>query len=338
MVKCSKCGTENELSSKFCLKCGLELKSNENNKNDNPVTKLKGWWSKKTPDNKIVTSVGGCCVGIILFLFIVMLFPVTSLSIEPTQVQIDNQTTEYNLKGKAEPNATVKITSPILNLNDVIINVDNDGNFSYKVIIPLNVTEADMNITAKSSKKPQTGKNVNIQRPLTPLSISSTNISSNATTLVVQGKTDPKASITLNFKDLNITDIQLTADENGNFNQTVNIPLNVKTTEIEAKANATGKRSNTQKIKVTREEPAPAPTTTTTNVSTPSSSPSASKSKFPLVLGEGDKVSCPECGSYDNIITNEVPSNGKYLDSFKCNNCGYKWDEPFSTPAVGTSI
>ncbi len=50
------------------------------------------------------------------------------------------------------------------------------------------------------------------------------------------------------------------------------------------------------------------------------------------------KVSCPVCGSFNNIVTNEVPTNGMYMDSFKCKNSGYKWDEEFSTPAEGTTI
>ena len=346
-VKCSKCDSENESNSKFCLNCGQELDTSESSiKIDkNPKNRLSNWWNRQGKSNKILTSFGSCCFGIFLFLMLMMtLFPVTSLTVEPNQVQIDNQTTEYVIQGKAEPNATVKVTSPSLNLNDESIGVDNNGNFSYKVFIPINITETDVNISAKSPNKSQMDKKINIQRPLTPLTINPTNISSNATTLIVQGNTDPNSSITLNCKDLNITDIQLTADENGNFNQSVNIPIDIKTTEIEAKANATGKRSNSQKINITRvnptPEPAPAPTATTTNVSTTSSSAPASTttSKFPLVPADGDKVSCPVCGSFNNIVTNEVPTNGMYMDSFTCKNCGYKWDETFSTPAVGTTI
>ena len=89
----------------------------------------------------------------------VTLFPVTNLNVEPTKNQIDNRSYQYTVQqGKAEPNATVKITAPLLNLNDAIINVDDNGNFSYKVYISLNVTETDINITAKSPKASQTGE------------------------------------------------------------------------------------------------------------------------------------------------------------------------------------
>ena len=254
-VKCLKCDSENESNSRFCLNCGqeldTELSSNEIDKN--PKKRLTNWWNRQGKSNKVLTSFGSCCFGIFLFLMLMMtLFPVTSLTVEPNQVQIDNQTTEYIIQGKAEPNATVKITSPSLNLNNDRIDVDENGNFSYKVYIPINITETDINISAKSPNKSQMDEKINIQRPLTPLTLNPTNISSNASNLVVQGKTDPNTSITLNCKDLNITDIELNADENGNFNQSFNIPVNIKTTEIEVKANASGKRSNTQKINITR--------------------------------------------------------------------------------------
>lgn len=60
--------------------------------------------------------------------------------------------------------------------------------------------------------------------------------------------------------------------------------------------------------------------------------------KFPLVLPEGEKVSCPYCGSFNNIVTDEIylEREGKYLDYFECRNCGYMWEEKFSYPASGT--
>lgn len=60
--------------------------------------------------------------------------------------------------------------------------------------------------------------------------------------------------------------------------------------------------------------------------------------RFPLVLPDGMKVSCPNCGSFDNVITGEEKVKEKYLDSFSCNNCGYIWDEIFSYPAEGETI
>jgi hypothetical protein len=270
-IICSKCGTKNELNSKFCQNCGHELES-INNINENPKEKLKHWWDKKSKTNKSLTGIGGCCLGIILFIVLMcLIFPVTSISVDPTQVQIDNQTTEYTIHGTAEPNATVKITAPLLNLNDAIVNVDSNGSFSYTVSIPINVTEANINITAKSPKKSQNGVEVNIQRPLTSLTVDPVNLSSNATTLVIQGKTDPNAVITLNCGDLNLKDVQVTADGQGNFNKTITVPNNLNTAKIEIMAKSTGKRVNTQTIDVKRES-APAPASTPSVTTTPSTS------------------------------------------------------------------
>ncbi len=74
------------------------------------------------------------------------------------------------------------------------------------------------------------------------------------------------------------------------------------------------------------------PSNTNSNIQ---STDSSSKSKFPITLPEGMKVSCPNCGSFNNVVTDETPSNGKYLDYFKCNNCGNTWSETFPTSALG---
>lgn len=337
-INCSKCGAENPSNSKYCQNCGEELKSVKNNKNitENPKTGFTGWWGKQGKNNKILTSVGGCCAGIILFVVLIaILFPVTSLSIEQTQVQIDNQTTGYTIQGKAEPNATVKITAPFLNLNDAIINVDNNGNFSYKVTVPINVTETDINITAKSPNKSQNGEKISIQRPLIPLTLNPVNISSNATSAVIQGKTDPNASITLNSKDLNLTDIQITADDQGNFNQSITVvPIDLNTTEIEVKANAKGKRSNTQKINITRDSPLPPPTTNvtpspvneTSTSSTTSSSSSASDTGTFLGSVNSDVYHYPWCSAAkrihsENLITFSSVTEAKNMGYRPCKIC-----------------
>lgn len=308
-VQCSQCGTENESNSKYCQKCGEELKSNGITKvtDENQKTGIIGWWDKQGKNNKLLTGFGSCCLGIIVFVVLIaMLFPVTSLSVEPTQIQIDNQTTEYTIQGKAEPNATVKITAPLLDLNDTIVNVDNKGNFSYKVFIPINVTETDLNITAKSPNKSQTGEKINIQRPLTPLTINPVNFSSNATTIVIQGKTDPNASITLNSKDFNLTDVQLTADDQGNFNKSVTVTSDLNSTELEGKANATGKRSNTQKINITREPPAPT-TETSNNDSSSSSTPTVNDtSSSSSTTSSNNPPSSSATGTFVGSINSDV--------------------------------
>ena len=71
-VNCTECGTDNESNSKYCQNCGGKLKSNRKTNviNKNPKTGLTGWWSKRSRNNRILTGIGGCCVGIILFCII----------------------------------------------------------------------------------------------------------------------------------------------------------------------------------------------------------------------------------------------------------------------------
>ena len=169
---CQNCKTVNPNDAKFCEKCGKKLSDHSNASNsikkDGVDGKPPGWWKKQSSSDKKLI-IGGFFGGIFLFaLLMIILFPVTALDIDQRQITIDNQTTECIIQGRAEPNATVKITAPILNLNDTVINVDNNGNFNYKVFIPLNVTETDVNITAKSPNKHIHGEiTVNIKREAT---------------------------------------------------------------------------------------------------------------------------------------------------------------------------
>jgi hypothetical protein len=259
---------------------------NSNNENGTQKTGIKNWWNKKSKTNKMFLSVGSCCLGIILFMIVMtLIFPTTALSVEPSEVQIDENTTEYTIQGTTDPKAIVKITAPVLNLKNESIKVNSNGSFSYKITIPLNVTETDVNITAKSPEKSQNGVKVNIQRPITPLTINAINISSNATTLVIKGKSDPNADIKINCKNLNLKNVQLKADEKGNFNQTINVPINLNEIEIEGTAKAIGKRTNTKKITITRVQPTSKSTENSTSDNSPTPNFSVGKSKFYLSGG-----------------------------------------------------
>lgn len=154
---------------------------NSNDKNETQKTGITNWWNKKGNTNKLLTGLGACCVGVILFsVAIILLFPTTSLSVEPAEVQIDKNTTEYIIRGTAEPKAIVKITAPVLNLKDKSIEVNSHGSFSYKITIPLNVTETDVNITAKSPDKSQNGVKITIKRDQpAPKSASKSNLPEN---------------------------------------------------------------------------------------------------------------------------------------------------------------
>ena len=297
---CPECGTENEPNSIFCQQCGHKLEP-INNINENPKNKLKNWWNKKNNTDKSAISIGSCCIGMFLIVIIVgLLFPVTSIAVDPAQVQIDNQTTDYTIHGTAEPNATVKITSPVLNLNDAVVNVDSNGNFSYTVNIPINVTEADVNITAKAPKKSENGAEVNIQRPLTSLTVNNVTIDSNATTMVIQGKTDPNTLIDINCGDLNLKDVQVTSDGQGNFNKTITVPNTLNTTKITITAKATGKRDNTQTINLNRESPPPAQASTPT----PTTPPSTPTQTQPTVTTPSPSSTTPVASSSASYVGN----------------------------------
>lgn len=160
--KCAKCGAENPLNADFCAECGEKLSVN----NANVLSRGFSNWSNKSRNYKIITGFLGCCVGAFIILLIIgAIFPMTNLALDNTNVQIDNQTTDYMLKGNSEANATVIISSKALNLNNVEINPTADGKFEYKLQIPKNVNTSEVVVTAKSPKKSENQATATIKRP-----------------------------------------------------------------------------------------------------------------------------------------------------------------------------
>ncbi len=166
--KCKNCGTENPLKADFCAECGTRFNEKLDAKGSNPISRGASSWNKRSKRFKITTGILGCCVGaFIIIMILAVIFPVTSLSLDNTSVNIDNQTTAYMLKGNTEANTTVKISSTVLNINNVEITPDTNGNFEYEVQIPLNVNTSDVLVTAKSAKKSENTATLTINRPST---------------------------------------------------------------------------------------------------------------------------------------------------------------------------
>lgn len=269
--RCKKCGAKNPLKAVFCQECGEKFI-----KGENPLSRAASSWDKRNNGFKIFTGLGGLFVFFFLLVLIfALIFPVTGLDIENTTVNIDNQTTEYLLKGKTEANATVTISSKALNLTEVEAQVGEDGNFEYRVHIPVEVTELDVNVSAKATNKTRNNDSVKITRPITPLYVAEpSNIKFDAESVNITGKTDPNTEIAITSTDLNITNVKVTSDATGNFNSSINISKEKNNVKFLITAKANGKRSNNKTIDVSR-EPEPAPTTnTSTSVSTAPSSTS----------------------------------------------------------------
>lgn len=164
--KCENCGTKNPLNAEFCSECGNNLPKKSDQERGNFINRSFANWNKKSRRFKITTGLLACCIGaFIIIMILAAIFPTTSLALDNTNIDIDNQTTEYLLKGKTEPGSTVKISSTALNLNNVEIKLAADGNFEYKLQIPTNIKEAEVTVTAKAPEKSQNQASATIKRP-----------------------------------------------------------------------------------------------------------------------------------------------------------------------------
>jgi hypothetical protein len=197
---------------------------------------------------------------------------ITYLSLETPNAQIDNSTLEYTITGSSEPNAQIFLYDEDLNLNKVPVKVDNNGNFSYNLNIPLSITDTKVSVVSQVHGKYEVSQDIEIQRPLTFLSIKPMQeLSYGNKSLVLEGKSDPGATIhiisnmtlrsNLNlqsyvdtaFNDPVINNITLKADSNGYFKQDFYVPLNSTSAYFNVTATSTGKRDSTQVQNVTRD-------------------------------------------------------------------------------------
>jgi hypothetical protein len=238
------------------------------------IEKLKEWFNRQSNTNKAVLGLSLFCIGSIVFIAMagILVPDITYLSLETPNAQIDNSTLEYTITGSSEPNAQVFLYDEDLNLNKVPVKVDNNGNFSYNLNIPLSVTDTKVSVVSQAHGKYEVSQDMEIQRPLTFLSIKPMQeLSYGNKSLVLEGKSDPGATIhiisnmtlrsNLNlqsyvdtaFNDPVINNITLKADSNGYFKQDFYVPLNSTSAYFNVTATSTGKRDSTQVQNVTRD-------------------------------------------------------------------------------------
>ena len=235
---------------------------------------LKKWFGKLSNTDKAVLGLSVFCVGAALFIVLagILVPDITYLSLETPNAQIDDKTLTYTLTGSTEPKAEVFLYDADLNLNRVPIKVNTNGNFSYNLDIPVNVTDTKVTVVSKVSGKYEVSQDMEIQRPLTFLSIKPMQeLDYKNESLVLEGRSDPGATIYITsnmtlrsnlnlqsyvetaFNDPVISNITLKADPNGYFKKEFHVPLNSTSAYFNVTAIYTGKRATTQIQNVTRD-------------------------------------------------------------------------------------
>ncbi len=238
------------------------------------MDKLKKWFNRQSNTNKAVLGLSVFCAFALIFIILagILVPDITYLSLETPNAQIDDTTLEYTIKGSSEPNAQVFLYDDDLKLNKVPVKVNANGNFSYNISIPLDVTDTKVSVVSQVHGKYEVSQDMEIQRPLTFLSIKPMQeLSYGNKSLVLEGKSDPGATVhiisnmtlrsNLNlqsyvdtaFNDPIINNITLRADSNGYFKQEFNVPLNSTSAYFNVTASSTGKRDSNQIQNVTRD-------------------------------------------------------------------------------------
>jgi len=120
---------------------------------------------KKTDERRI----SKLKTGIILFLGLIiisMIFsgPTTALSLETDHAEIDENTTNYIMKGTTEVGANVSCISEELNMSFTKLNVSSDGSFQYNLTIPKTVKNAKIRVDAVVENKSQNTISLTIER------------------------------------------------------------------------------------------------------------------------------------------------------------------------------
>ncbi len=238
------------------------------------INKLKEWFKGQSNTNKAVLGLSVFCICALVFIVMagILVPDITYLSLETSNAQIDSSTLGYTINGSSEPNARVFLYDADLNLNKVPVKVDNNGNFNYNLNIPLNVTDTKVSVVSQVHGKYEVSQDMEIQRPLTFLSIKPLQeLNYKNKSLVLEGKSEPGATIyiisnmtlrsNLNlqsyvdtaFNDPVINNITLKADSNGYFKQKFYVPLNSTSAYFNVTAASTGKRDSNQIQNVTRD-------------------------------------------------------------------------------------
>lgn len=235
---------------------------------------MKKWWDRRTNTDKAVMGLSVFCIWALLFMVLagILVPDISYLSLETNNAQIDSQTTQYTIKGQTEKHAKVFIDNNDLNLNKVPVTADNSGNFEYTLKIPVEITDTKVSVISKAQGKYEVSQDIEIQRPLTFLSITPLNRLNYGSEIVkLEGRSDPGASIciisnmtlrsNLNFQnyvdtafdDPVIHNITLKADSKGYFKQDFHVPLNSTFAYFNITAESKGKRDVTQIQNITRD-------------------------------------------------------------------------------------
>jgi hypothetical protein len=240
----------------------------------------------------------------------------TALSLNETSHIIDANQTVYRLHGSTNINSTVYINSSKLNLSDYLT-VDSNGDFSYDLNIPFNVTDCTINIYVSAKNKLNNSDSLHIERPATKLNLNSVNMSEKDTSLLISGVSEPNSNIQLSFSSvLNLTNASLAADSDGKFKYSINIPLDKDNFSIYANAHAIGKKSTTDSIFITRErtpEPVHESSAKTTTKANDSSGNFGNGYKYCYSSKKTEVYHTKNCGHLpqpeNRIYTNTIPSN-----------------------------
>ncbi len=238
------------------------------------MDKIKKWFKGLNNTDKAVLGLSVFCIGALLFIVLagILVPDITYLSLETSNAQIDNKTLEYTITGSTEPYAQVYLNDTNLNLNKVPVKVDSDGNFKYNVKIPIEVTDTKVSVVSQVHGKYEVSQDIEIQRPLTFLSIKPMQqLSYGNKTVELEGRSDPGATIhivsnmalrnNLNFQSyidtvfnepvVNV--VTLKADSNGYFKHKFDVPLNSTSAYVNVTAESPGKRDSTQIQNITRD-------------------------------------------------------------------------------------
>lgn len=175
---CPECETKNPKGAEFCQECGSTLKNKvpKTSKSNKSIENPKKWWNEQNSGVKIISIVGVSCIGLLLLIAVAgFLSPdknLTTIKIDDVisdgpgeaHVYINNNTTEYEIKGSTESNATITVSSNDLNKNNETIPLDVNNKFSYKVSVPSNVSEFKIKFDASKTGKKDSYIEVSVKK------------------------------------------------------------------------------------------------------------------------------------------------------------------------------
>lgn len=183
MVFCPECGSKNPENAQFCENCGAKLEQvnkikPKTTQTNQTLKNLEEKWNKLNRNEKIITGAGACILGLLILGVIGAALPddsnLTDLQLYGIdngdndgeyQVQIDNNTTEYEIKGATETNATITVTAEAVNVTNQPVKVNASNEFDYKIKIPKNVNEVTVKIYANKPGKDESYIELTIKRP-----------------------------------------------------------------------------------------------------------------------------------------------------------------------------